>query len=74
MPVAACYAPGNPKEQRRPPMNTFLEILSQLFWAVTAGALIAAAVAGAKLLGAIAGLVVGGLCVWRWMKKRRKDR
>lgn len=55
-------------------MNTFLEILSQLFWAITAGALVAAAIAGAKLLGAIAGLIAGGLWLWRWLKRRKRDR
>ena len=55
-------------------MNTFLEILSQLFWAITAGALIAAVIAGAKIIGVIGGVIVGGMLAWRWMKKRKRDR
>lgn len=50
-------------------VNTFLQILSQLAWGVTVGALIAAAGAAVKLL-AIPCAVMGGWAWWRWRKKR----
>ena len=50
-------------------VNTFLQILSQLAWGVTVGALIAAISAAAKLLFVPCALL-GGWMFWRWRKKR----
>ena len=75
MPSTVRYPQGKPAGDRfQRAMNTFLEILSQLFWAITAGALIAAVIAGAKIIGVIGGVIVGGMLAWRWMKKRKRDR
>lgn len=52
-------------------MNTFMAILSQLFWGVTIGALTAAFSAVAKGMAAVAG--IGGLG-WYGLKRRRAKR
>ena len=53
-------------------MNTIVHILSQLAWAVTVGALSAAAIAAFKLL-ALGGAALGcGALLWAWQKRRSK--
>jgi len=52
-------------------MNTFMAIMSQLFWGVTVGALSAAFSTLAKGLAAIAGI---GAVGWYSLKRRRDKR
>ncbi|KPH60610.1 MULTISPECIES: hypothetical protein [Novosphingobium] len=52
-------------------MNTFMAIMSQLFWGVTVGALSAAFSAVAKALAALIG--IGGVG-WYSLRRRREKR
>ncbi|MPS67821.1 MULTISPECIES: hypothetical protein [unclassified Novosphingobium] len=52
-------------------MNTFMAIMSQLFWGVTVGALSAAFSAVAKALAALVG--IGGVG-WYSLRRRREKR
>lgn len=52
-------------------MNTFMAIMSQLFWGVTVGALTSAFLTLAKGLAAIAGIGAAG---WYGLKRHREKR
>lgn len=55
-------------------MNTFIAIMSQLFWGVTVGALSSTFALAAKAMVLFAGVGSAGWCGWRWHCRRKPDR